>query len=143
MTMDSEREIEIRFFLADSITDTTGKPVLVGFYPDNTLIVPKEMPDPSKETPAALQQLSVLANIQNCASQVKINFQITDPNGEVIYQLEDQDQKVNKSLHSDGYSLNSIFNFTPFWISALGQFKVDLQINETRDSFTFSIVKSI
>ena len=71
-----------KFFLADDIRiEQGGKPSLLGFYPDSTIVlqVPKEENNPSDTSPMGLASIAILASFTGMGGDYNMTLELVGP----------------------------------------------------------------
>lgn len=115
------------FYLADDVrVEQGGKPSLLGFYPDNVILMlmPKKDKDPTKEHPAAIGGLAILASFIGARGTYDVEMELFGPGGASILKT------IQGQLSSDQENLNFIARFQPMPIIGIGEYKVVIKLNK-------------
>ena len=125
-----------RAFFADSISiDHGGNPVLMGMYPDDTIVLqlPKEVPNPTREVPIGLPQLSVLFSFSACKGTFQSRIEVDSPDGQRVF-----DTPTNQ-LEASGGGMNFVARFSPMVVTSLGKHEVRVTLDKHLFTHSFEI----
>ena len=131
----------IRFFLAEDVRAETTKPMIIGLFLDDIIVIeiPAEQPDPSKEAPIVLQSITILSSFIRCKGSFEANISLYQPNGTAIFEHQKIDGGV-ESDQSEGMSnINFIAKFMPFSIFEFGQYRFVIKLDEQEYVYMFGI----
>ena len=130
-----------RFFLAEDIRmEAGGKPLLLGLYVDDTILVdmPDSDPELSYDQPIVLNEMAVLASFPGTSGKFTGKLSITDSSGKILLQTgEGEFQTENNGI------LNIVSRFRPFIFERFGKFKFVVELDENHFEFNFTILRNI
>lgn len=133
----ASRKLEARFFVADDIrTESSGKQILIGFYPDSVLVmeVPPGAPLPSTETPLGTEGIALLFSING--SPGTYAFKVI---GNAGLEAEVEMAKGSFVLTAEKDSANIIVRLRPFTTASFGKKPVAMEVNGVRHNFHYEI----
>jgi hypothetical protein len=132
----------VRFFLADEIrTDDQSKPLIIGLFVDDQVLVNNPL-EPKPEKPIALQSITVLVSLIDCAGRFDAETSLYGPDGAVIF----EGRKIEGGVTAhDGESvglknMNLILKFSPFMIPSYGDYRLDLKLDKKTYKYEFRIL---
>lgn len=129
----------IEFFLADDIRlELDGKVTAVGLYPDRNIvaIVLPDTPDPSINSPIAIDSISLLINVGNLEGEHEIEIEFVPASGVVDGKVSFVRKFLFPSLHT---SANLVSRFRPLLIGSFGVKKLLVRIDEETHEFAFTV----
>lgn len=137
MTGHSRSDYKVRFFVSDDIrTDNDGKPMLIGFYPDNIV----GLKVPADVTPTSSKPLGIAG--------LTFMFTISAPPGEheATLSIEFSDEKVSARKIENRFqttskksSYNIIAKSQPFPVFAFGTQNLKLVVDGHEFNETFEL----
>lgn len=129
------------FYIADDIRlEQGGKPSLLGFFPDNVVVVPipEKTKSPTQKEPIAVFGLAFLANFPDATGSYSLGMEFLAP-GDVIL-LKSTDGRV--ATEKDP-GINVITRLQPFPIVAFGIHKLIVTLNKKQFRFSFEVRRGV
>jgi hypothetical protein len=129
---------EVRFYLADDFREEKdGKVSAINLFTEPRVVMqaPAILPDPSQDSPAALQALSFLFNVSKAPVGASVSIDLKGPTGTQSV-LKDQPLPDPSAA---GESINLIMRRAPFIVTALGTRTFTVTVNKREFKFDFSI----
>lgn len=129
----------VKFFIADDVRQDSEKPMLIGFFPDDKVVV--HIPaDPSREAPVIIGSLAILAAFIDCKGSFEAEFSLYLPSGTALVEHQKIDGGI-KSVPSFLGKSNIYFNmkFVPFGVPELGEYKFVVQLDKKKYEYNFNI----
>lgn len=128
--------LDCKFFLADDIRlEQNGKSTLIGFYPDDVLVLqlPKSAPDPTPQERTGISSLTVMASFPNAKGSKEAQVALTGPSNVEILRSD------KKTLVADAKSLNLIFRFSPMQIVGFGMYEFSITLDKVQYNYKFEV----
>lgn len=128
--------VKCNFFIADDVRiEQGGKPSMLGFYPDNIILVqmPKKNEDPTKDRPIGIGSLAILATFLGAKGTHNIELKLFAPDGSSLLKTGEG------KLSSVSENLNFVSQFRPMPVVGFGQYKVVIKFDQKPFSFTFYV----
>lgn len=132
----------VRFFIADEIRTDGQKPLILGLFIDDQILL--ESPsDPTNEKPVTLQGITVLASFIDCSGNFKVETSLYGPNGSPIFEAQKIDGGIatNPEGAAPMKNINLILRFSPFTVSSLGTYRLDIKLDKKIYSYEFQVLK--
>lgn len=132
---------QARFFLADDIRQEGPKEMLIGFYPDDRIVVGlrSDQPEPSEETPVVLHGLSIMVAFLDCFGAFESHISLYRPDGSALF----DNQQLQGGLLSDKSAGHKNIYFTarfsPFSITTFGEYRYVVKLDKKEFSYTFYV----
>ena len=130
------RPLHCNFYLADDIRiEQGGKPSLVGFYPDNTIVVqiPKDAPDPTKDSPVGITGLALLANFVGAVGEYDAEMEMVGVGGVPLVRTD------RRKLVGNKQNINFVTRFAPMPLVGFGTYKVVIKLDGHPYNFSFRV----
>lgn len=124
------------FYLADDIRiEQSGKPSMVGFYPDNAIVVqlPKDAPDPTKDNPVGIASLAFLANFVGAVGEYDAEIEMTGVGGVPLVRSD------RRKLVGTKKNINFVTRFIPMPVVGFGTYKVVIKLDGHPYEFSFEV----
>lgn len=124
------------FYISDDVRiEQGGKPSLLGFYPDNVIVVlmPEGAKEPTKEQPIGLVGLAILANFIGARGLYDIETELFGPDGLSLTKAS------GGKTPSEAENFNFVSRFQPMPIVGFGQYKVVINLNDKPFTLTFEV----
>lgn len=131
-----------KFYLADDIKANQPKPLIVGLYPDDRIIVniePGALP-PSTERPGQIPDLAIMATFLDCSGQYLVNAKLIGPNGYVYLDTEQKHSYEIKSENQENTNINVNLNFRPFPIFSPGKYTLKIELDRFKYDYEFEVI---
>ena len=131
--------VKCNFYIADDVRiEQGGKPSLLGFYPDNVILLqmPKKTKDPTKDHPIGIGGLAILASFIGVKGTNDVEMELFGPGGLSLL------KSGEGQIISDAENLNFVPRFQPMPIVGLGQYKVVIKLNKKPFTCTFDVRRS-
>ncbi len=128
--------VQCNFFIADDIRiEQGGKPSLLGFYPDNEIVVqmPKDLPDPTKESPVGIASLAILANFVNAVGEYDAEVEMNGAGGVPLVRADRNKLIGNKK------NINFVTRFIPMPIVGFGKYDIVIKLDGHPYAFSFNV----
>lgn len=133
--------MNVRYFISDDVRqEVNGKTSVVGLYADNVIVLNNQNTDGSvqsitKETPLAIDRLSILINVSDIVGLLEFEFQIIDPDGN----SHTEKATIGKAELEKGMSYNLIVQAVPFTFHIPGIYKLRFYVNGEFSDLPFEI----
>ena len=131
----------VRFFLADDIRADGPKPLILGLFADD-LVLLESPSEPSNEKPVSIQGITVLASFIDCNGSFDVETSLYKPDGTPVFEALKMDDGVTVTQEGETpmKNINLIFKFSPFTISSLGTYKLDVKLDKKTYSYEFQVL---
>lgn len=129
-----------RFFLADEVRyESNNKPILLGFYPDDVVVVPlpNDEPNPDKDHPLAIEGLTILTTFLEGQGSFQSRIKLIAPNGDTY-------EGNHTVIQSE--KLGTMINYTkmnPFPVTDFGKYRFIIALDENEYSYEFEIRRGV
>lgn len=130
----------VRFFIADDVRTDGPKPLVLGLFVDDHILLESE---PTAEKPITIQGITVLASFIDCNGSFQVETSLYGPDGSPIVER----QKIDGGIVISGEgatpmkNINLVFKFSPFTISSLGTYRLDIKLDKKTYSYEFQVLK--
>ena len=128
--------LHCNFYLAEDIRiEQSGKPSMVGFYPDSVIVVqlPKDAPDPTKDSPVGIASLAFLANFVGAVGEYDAEIEMTGVGGVPLVRSD------RRKLVGNKQNINFVTRFTPMPVVGFGTYKVVIKLDGRPYEFSFEV----
>lgn len=135
----------VKFFIADDIRADGPKPMIIGLFVDDFVgvVIPKEKPDPSKDSPIMLQSLAVLASFIGCEGKFGAQISLFQPDNTPIFEHQKIEGAINADPLTGKGNLNFLLKFMPFAIHQFGKYKFIFKLDDEEYEFNFNIGRGV
>lgn len=129
-----------RFFLTDEVRyESNNKPILLGFYPDDVVVVPlpDDEPNPDKDHPLAIEGLTILTAFFEGQGSFQSRVKLTAPNGEFF---ESNHTVIQSEM------LGTMINYTkmnPFPVIDFGKYRFTIALDDKEYDYEFEIRRGL
>jgi hypothetical protein len=114
-----------KLLIADDVRqEISGKGIIIGYYPDDTIAFPYQGQSISKELPLLIQNLCLLWVFTDGQGDFIATLSVKDPHGNIT---EIGTQNVQKN--PDG-AANFIVKLSPFMVTGFGEYNCQLDFGE-------------
>lgn len=134
----------VKFFIADDIrADDAAKPMLLGFFPDDVVIIsmPSDAPNPTKDKPIVLGGLAILVAFIDCRGPFVVKVSLYRPDGLPIFEKNKIEGGFGDSNSPEQGSMNFITKFMPFSIPSFGKYRFVIELDNKGYPFEFTLIR--
>lgn len=130
----------VRFFLADDIRTDGQKPLILGLFADDQILLDAPS-EPTNEKPISIHGITVLASFIDCNGSFDVKTSLYRPDGTPVFEAQKMEGGVTVSQEDETpmKNINLIFRFSPFTVSSLGMYKLDIKLDKKTYSYEFQV----
>lgn len=132
----------VKFYLADDVRTDAPKPLIVGLFVDDQVFIDAPS-DPTIEKPITLQSITVLASFIDCNGKFAVETSLFRPDGLPVFEKQKMDTEVEISQEGPTpmKNINLTLKFSPFTVSLLGTYKLDIKLDKKIYSYEFQVFR--
>jgi len=133
----------VRFFIADDVRMDGAKPMLIGFFPDDLVLVPMDAkdPEPSHESKIGLQGLTILVSFIDCHGHFEVRTSLHEPGGAAIIEKQEVAGGFGTATAPEKANINFVAKFMPFLIPSFGKYRFVISLDKKEYPYEFNVTR--
>lgn len=132
----------VRFLIADDVRAEGLKPIILGLFADDLVVIPipPDQPDPSTGgTPVLLQSLAILTAFIGGKGSFKMEVSLYQPDGTAIFENKKVEEGISSPTPTKKGNINFIAKFMPFSIPNFGKYRFVIKLDKKEFTYMFEI----